>query len=158
MKKHIFSLFICFLSAACLGFLSACGDGDDSNGAFSLTYTSSTPEGTFEVLVDPSSPSPCRISKSYEVGASDGEDVTEINGTFMEDMISDLMQKIEESGFMKLKQSEPAETPSSDGKVRILHVRMNGKERSVTVSGDDAPEPFLRAEAAVREFVTPLDQ
>ena len=64
-----------------------------------------------------------------------------------------LKRKIKKSGFMKLPQNKPSEAQPSDGEVRTLLVELNGKECSFTVSGDDAPEPFLRAEDAVQEFL-----
>ena len=156
MKKHIYSLFIRFLCVVCLGFLSACGD-DNLSESFSLVYETSEAGRTFELQVDPPS-CPCTIVKAYVNGEQNWQNILNYDGGGLEKAIPVLKRKIKKSGFMKLPQDKPSEAHPSDGKVRTLHVKLNGKECRVTVSGDDAPEAFLRAETAVREFLTPLDQ
>lgn len=163
MKKHICSLFICFLCAVvCLGFLSACGDDDAEN--FSLVYEMSEPGMTFELQVN--SPDSCSITETSFDGENKNEytQIFTIDSSFggsentVEKRILDLKRKIKKSGFMKLPQDKPSEAHPSDGKVRTLLVELNGKECSFTVSGDDAPEPFLRAETAIHDFLKEIGE
>ena len=156
MKKHIYSLFIRFLCVVCLGFLSACGD-DNLSESFSLVYETSEAGRTFELQVDPPSCS-CKIVRAQVEGEKFKRDTIKYEGGELTTAIPVLKRKIKKSGFMKLPQDKPSEAHPSDGKVRTLLVELNGKECSFTVSGDDAPEPFLRAETAIHDFLKEIGE
>ena len=150
MKRLFFSAVFFVCAAAALVFLPSCGKEED-DGGFSLSFRVSGGDETLDVLMDSEV---CTIVQTYDDGVNQTEDRTTINGTVYEMNLDVLKQAIEESGFMKLPQDRKSGTQPSGEDIRSLHVKMNGKECSMTVSGENAPEAFLRAEAAVNAFLS----